>query len=124
MEVLEGAGAFDRLALFGSRADQARALGELREGQIPHSGHPSPVSQYLALSGRTLFQGMRFEDVHRLQLDVETTTLQPADPRRRVLLLGHHRQPGARGGAQPPRTRARRPSCGASRSACWPSTRT
>ncbi len=87
VEVLEGAGAFDRLALFASRADQARALGELREGQIPHYGHPSPVSQYLTLSGRTLFQGMRFEDVHRLQLDVETTTLQPADPAAAVLLL-------------------------------------
>jgi DNA polymerase elongation subunit (family B) len=33
-----------------------------------------PVTQYLLQSGRTLFKGMTFEDVHRMQLDIETYT--------------------------------------------------
>ncbi len=31
-----------------------------------------PVSQYLMQSGRTLFKGMNFEDLYRIQLDIET----------------------------------------------------
>ncbi|MBI5473969.1 MAG: DNA polymerase [Ignavibacteriae bacterium] len=33
-----------------------------------------PVTQYLMQSGRTLFRGMLFNDIHRLQLDIETYT--------------------------------------------------
>lgn len=36
--------------------------------------YTDPVTQYLLQSGRTLFKGMRFEDIHRLQLDIETYT--------------------------------------------------
>ena len=35
---------------------------------------PDPVTQYLLQSGRTLFKEMAFEDLHRLQLDIETYT--------------------------------------------------
>jgi DNA polymerase I len=38
----------------------------------------SPVEQYLVASGRTLFKGMVFEDLRRLQLDIETTGFDPA----------------------------------------------
>lgn len=33
-----------------------------------------PVHQYLLLSGRTLFKGLNFEDVRRMQVDIETHT--------------------------------------------------
>lgn len=33
-----------------------------------------PVQQYLTATGRTLYKGLRFEDLHRLQIDIETTT--------------------------------------------------
>jgi len=33
-----------------------------------------PVQQYLTSSGRTLFKGMAFEDLRRLQLDIETAS--------------------------------------------------
>lgn len=33
-----------------------------------------PVAQFLLQSGRTLFKGMRFEDLRRMQLDIETYT--------------------------------------------------
>lgn len=32
---------------------------------------PSPAQQYLMQTGRTLFKGMDFDDLHRLQLDIE-----------------------------------------------------
>ena len=36
--------------------------------------HADPVTQYLLQSGRTLFKGLVFEDLHRMQLDIETYT--------------------------------------------------
>src|SRR5215470_2076425 len=35
---------------------------------------PNPAQQYLLQTGRTLFKGMSFDDVHRLQLDIEVFT--------------------------------------------------
>lgn len=35
---------------------------------------PSPTQQYLMQSGRTLFKGMTFDALHRLQLDIEVYT--------------------------------------------------
>ena len=37
---------------------------------------PDPIYQFLTQSGRTLFKGMDFDDLHRLQLDIETYTKQ------------------------------------------------
>jgi DNA polymerase I len=34
--------------------------------------HTDPATQYLLQTGRTLFKGMRFEDLYRLQIDIET----------------------------------------------------
>ena len=38
---------------------------------------PDPVTHFLMQSGRTLFKGMTFEQLHRLQLDIETYTSPP-----------------------------------------------
>lgn len=38
----------------------------------PVCGANDPVQQYLTVSGRTLFKGMAFEDLRRLQIDIET----------------------------------------------------
>src|SRR5205823_2505583 len=38
-------------------------------------------------SGKTLFKGMRFEEVRRLQFDLETSTLDPNAPDARILLI-------------------------------------
>ncbi len=37
---------------------------------------PDPVTQYLMQTGRTLFKEMKFEDLYRLQLDIETYSRQ------------------------------------------------
>ena len=44
-----------------------------------------PVEQYLMLTGRVFFRGMAFHDLHRLQFDLETTSLDPA--RGRIFLV-------------------------------------
>jgi DNA polymerase elongation subunit (family B) len=46
-----------------------------------------PVDQYLTLSGRTHFKGMSFDDLVRLQIDLETTSLNPDDPDARILAI-------------------------------------
>ncbi|MFN4032920.1 MAG: 3'-5' exonuclease [Fimbriimonadales bacterium] len=43
--------------------------------------------QYLMLSGKTLFKGMTFQDLHRLQVDIETSTLTPEQSGARVLMI-------------------------------------
>lgn len=40
-----------------------------------------PVEQYLMSSGRVYFQGLSYEDLHRLQFDLETTSLEPQNGR-------------------------------------------
>jgi DNA polymerase I len=47
----------------------------------------SPVQQYLTSSGRTLFKGMVYDDLLRLQLDIEATSLDPLAPQARVFLV-------------------------------------
>ncbi|OYT75980.1 MAG: DNA polymerase [Armatimonadetes bacterium JP3_11] len=43
--------------------------------------------QYLMLSGKTLFKGMTFEDLNRVQVDIETSTLMPDQGGARVLMV-------------------------------------
>jgi DNA polymerase elongation subunit (family B) len=44
-----------------------------------------PVEQYLMLSGRVYFRGLVYEDIYRLQFDLETTSLDPH--RGRIFLI-------------------------------------
>jgi len=44
-----------------------------------------PVEQYLMSTGRVVFRGMAYHDLHRLQFDLETTSLDPA--RGRIFLV-------------------------------------
>jgi DNA polymerase, archaea type len=44
-----------------------------------------PVEQYLMFTGRVFFRGMAYHDLHRLQFDLETTSLDPA--RGRIFLV-------------------------------------
>jgi DNA polymerase elongation subunit (family B) len=47
----------------------------------------SPIEQYLVRSGRTLFKRMVFEDLQRLQVDIETTGFDPRDPESQVIVV-------------------------------------
>lgn len=74
---LKGRLHFSHLVVFGNWNDYwngirhiGRKAKESDESQ-PTYTVPSPAQQYLMQSGRTLFKGMHFDDVHRLQLDIE-----------------------------------------------------
>jgi DNA polymerase elongation subunit (family B) len=67
---LEGHGAFKFLAKFQSWTDFQQARKFL--GATPCFAVNDPVQQYLMATGRTLFKGLRFDQINRLQLAVAT----------------------------------------------------
>lgn len=90
---LEGPGALR----FHVSADQGRTLtGALLAAATARAGRPvthlseldkttilnlSPEEQYLVASGRTYFRGLAFDDLRRLQFDIETSGLDPRTSR-------------------------------------------
>lgn len=68
---LEGGGAFRFLVTFDTAEAFARARTAHKRDLL---ALPDLVQQYLLQSGRTLFKGMAFGDLRRLQVDIETHT--------------------------------------------------
>ena len=60
---------------------QVKSLGELATTYY----QVGPVEQYLMQTGRVYFRGLDFENLHRLQFDLETTSLDPH--RGRIFLI-------------------------------------
>ena len=55
-----------------------------------HAGvcqYGSAIKQFLVASGYTLFKGMAFDDLKRLQVDIETTTLDPGLAEARIFMV-------------------------------------
>jgi DNA polymerase I len=71
------------------RADHMRELAMAREDALVLP----PEEQYLVASGRTYFKGLRWDDVRRMQIDLETTGL---DPQRDRIFLVAVRDPDGR----------------------------
>ncbi len=69
---LDGTLALDQLLTFPDWRSYQEARSRLVKGGTPFFASNDPVQQYLTRSGRTLFKGMRFEDLRRLQIDIET----------------------------------------------------
>jgi DNA polymerase I len=59
----------------------------LRASGQPHHCYGSPAKQFLIRTGITLFRGMEFNSIRRMQVDLETTTLSPTDPAAKILLI-------------------------------------
>lgn len=82
VKALDGRGPLKTFVSFPSWAEWERAKKVLVQNTGLTPGASSapfvmlndPVHQYLLLSGRTLFKGMKFEDVRRMQVDIETRT--------------------------------------------------
>jgi DNA polymerase elongation subunit (family B) len=80
-EPLAGPRDYKALALFPGWKALQHALRHLRNVTGKTAGVPDgpfffisdPVQQYLSLTGRTLYKGLLFDDLERLQLDIETT---------------------------------------------------
>jgi DNA polymerase I len=84
---LEGRRMLKHLAVCNGREafeDLRRALRDQHREIIAYG---SFARQYLMLSGKTLFKGMTFADLHRVQLDIETTTLTPDQQGAQVLMI-------------------------------------
>lgn len=81
-ERLAGAGNLKVLATFASWPDWERAKAWLVQATGRTATDPAapflalndPVQQFLLITGRTLFKGMAFEQLRRLQVDLETHT--------------------------------------------------
>lgn len=78
---------FRFLAQFPDRESYHNARMWLRDAHALHICLPTASRQYLTASGRTLFKGMAFDDVHRLQLDIETASLRPDHPDSEIILV-------------------------------------
>ncbi|HEX3723501.1 MAG TPA: 3'-5' exonuclease [Nitrolancea sp.] len=59
----------------------------LRESQAHVHRFAQPVDQYLIATGRTQFKEMDFDDLVRVQIDLETTGLSPDDPNASILAV-------------------------------------
>ncbi len=84
---LKGGGEFRHLVRFRAWSEFLNARDRLANDRVPHFRLNSPVQQYLLLTGKTLFRGMRYVDLRRMQLDIETLSLDPADPEGRIVLI-------------------------------------
>lgn len=73
--------ALARAVLHGARQRLGRSVSHLRElgAQAVHA--LPPEEQYLVASGRTYFKDLAFDDLRRLQFDLETTGLDPENSR-------------------------------------------
>ncbi|HEY5813597.1 MAG TPA: hypothetical protein VIT23_13195, partial [Terrimicrobiaceae bacterium] len=65
---LNGTLPLDQLMTFSDAQNYQEAKSRLAKEGTPFFTFNDPVQQYLTFSGRTLFKGMRFEDLRRLQL--------------------------------------------------------
>jgi DNA polymerase I len=82
LQPLSSNNAYRFLAVFERWGDCKKAVSYLRQRtgqpasspQAPYLFLSDPVQQYLLLTGKTLFKGLAFAEVHRLALDIETTT--------------------------------------------------
>lgn len=74
---LKGRLHFSHLVVFSNWNDYWNGVRHLNrkakeaDESLPSYTIPSPAGQYLMQSGRTLFKGMGFDDLHRMQLDIE-----------------------------------------------------
>ncbi len=79
---LKGSNPLRFLATFGSWKDLDRCVARLKKStgatptapDAPYLLLNDPVQQHLMRTGRTLFKGMEFADLRRLQVDIETRT--------------------------------------------------
>jgi len=68
---------FNNLIVFNSWNEYWNGLRHAerraKDAGIPNATYtvPTPAQQYMMQSGRTLFKGLNFDEVHRLQLDIE-----------------------------------------------------
>lgn len=84
---LEGEG-LNRLLRFSDWASYSRTREILREAGCQILAFSAPEKQFLVDSGMTLFKGMTFDSLRRMQLDIETTPCGPDNDHARIIMIG------------------------------------
>jgi DNA polymerase elongation subunit (family B) len=84
---LEGRRMLKYLARCDTREVFENLRRALRDAHREIIAYGSFARQYLMLSGKTLFKGMTFADLHRVQLDIETSTLTPDQAGAQILMI-------------------------------------
>lgn len=84
---LEGEGAFCWFVECRNWSVYQDLRTRLRDADADVLAFASPIQQYLTGSGRTLFKGMVYDDLLRLQIDLETTSLDTNVAHARVFLV-------------------------------------
>jgi DNA polymerase I len=84
---LEGRRMLKHLAVCDGREAFEDLRRALRDAHREIIAYGSLARQYLMQSGKTLFKGMTFADLHRVQLDIETTALTPDQQGAQVLMI-------------------------------------
>ena len=85
--VLDGALPLSVRLAFESWSDFRSAVDQIVDQRIAVHRFNQPTDQFLIASGMTLFKGMTFDDLVRMQIDLETLGLDPADPNSRILAI-------------------------------------
>ena len=84
---LKGGGEFRHRVHFHTWNHFLDARDRLVTDGILHFNINTPVRQHLTLTGQTLFRDMRYDDLHRLQLDIETLSLDPEAPTAEIIII-------------------------------------
>jgi DNA polymerase, archaea type len=71
----------ERALLAGASARQGKSASRIADLGEENVLALPPEEQYLVATGRTYFRGLAFDDLHRLQFDLETTGLHPTKDR-------------------------------------------
>ncbi|MFT5370114.1 MAG: DNA polymerase I [Candidatus Latescibacterota bacterium] len=87
MVALKGGGELRHRVHFHTWNHFLEARDRLSSDGIMHFNINTPVRQHLMLTGQTLFKEMRFDDLHRLQLDIETLSLDPQAPNAEIIII-------------------------------------
>lgn len=72
---------------FGNRNDARDAVQQFANDDYRVYSIRSPITQFLVQSGITCFKDMAFENLRRMQLDIETLGLDPEQPEAEVIMV-------------------------------------
>lgn len=78
---------YSRLYRFRAWSAFLDARRELRDEHAAVMQYGSSTKQFLISTGITLFKSMTFDDLRRMQIDIETTTLDPGAPGAAIFLI-------------------------------------
>ena len=87
VSTLDGAHRLRYLIRFPSWSSFSDAARAGRDANEPMFRFRSPVEQYLVAGGRTLFKDLVYDDLRRVQLDIETTGFDPNQPTAQLIVV-------------------------------------